>query len=73
MTTPEVVLHREHMHGAALAFRIATRAASEFGHHAFGIHIASQHVAMIAVGGDDGIFTGDAHFKASDDRFLTDV
>src|SRR5690606_35782989 len=44
MPAEEVGLAREHMHGAALALGIATLAARKFGHHAFRIHAADEHM-----------------------------
>ena len=41
------------MHRAALALGIAAAAAGQFRHHALGVHAAGQHVAVVAVAGDD--------------------
>src|SRR5262249_15488766 len=42
-------------------------------HHALGVHAASQHVAMIAVAGDDLVALLDRELHADDDSFLTNV
>ena len=49
----EALLDGEHVHRAALAFGIAAAAAGQLGHDALGVHAAGQHVAVIAVAGDD--------------------
>ena len=61
------------MHGAALAARITADPARQLGHHAFRIHLAGQHVAMVAVAGDDLVAFLQAGLHASHDRFLPDI
>ena len=61
------------MHRAALALGIAAAASGQFRHHAFGIHAASQHVAVIAIAGDHLIAVFLGHFHADDDGFLADI
>jgi hypothetical protein len=70
---PETLLHGKHVHGAALALGIAAAAPGQFGHHALGVHAAGQHVAMIAVPGDDLVALLQGHLHAHDDGFLPDI
>ena len=69
----EILLLAEHVHGAALALGIAAAAAGQFGHHALGFHAAGQHVAVVAVAGDDLIALLQRHLHADDDGFLADI
>ena len=69
----EILLHREHVHRAALALGIAMAASGEFGHHALGVHARGEHVAVIAIGGDDLVARLDRHLHADDDRLLADI
>ena len=55
MAAIEILVAGEHVHRAALAARIAADPAGEFGHDAARVHPAGQHVAMVAVGRDDGV------------------
>src|SRR5690606_11895992 len=73
MSAVEVLLHGEHVHRAALALGVAAAAARELGHHALGIHAASQHVAVVAGGGVHLITFLRAHLQTDDDALLTDV
>jgi hypothetical protein len=61
------------VHRAAFAFRQAAPASGEFGHHALGVHAESQHVAVIAIAGDDGVALFRSQLHAGDDRFLADI
>ena len=49
VTAKEILFAAKHMHRTALAARITTFAASQFGHHTISIHAASQHMAMVTV------------------------
>src|SRR3984893_5881131 len=69
----EILLAAEHVHRAALALGIAGAATGQLGHHALGVHAGGQHVAVIAVGGDDGVLGVDGRLHADDDGFLADV
>ena len=69
----EVLLAAEHVHRAALALGIAAAAAGQLGHHALGVHAAGQHVAVVAIGGDDGVLVAHIGLHADDDGFLADV
>ena len=69
----ETFLHAEHMHGAAFAFGIAVRAPGEFGHHALRIHAGCDHVAVVAIAGDDLVAGLERHLHADDDGFLADI
>ena len=51
----EILLPAEHVHRAALAVRIAAAAPGQLGHDTLGIHAAGQHVAVVAIGGDDRV------------------
>src|SRR5262249_28835720 len=53
MAAVESLLAAEHVHRTALAFGITRGAAGEFRHDAFGVHAAGEHVAVIAIAGDD--------------------
>ena len=61
------------MHGAALAPGVAAAAAGQLGHHALGVHAAGQHVAVVAIGGDDLVALLDRHLHADHDGLLADV
>ena len=56
-----------------LPLRIAVLPAGQLRHHAFGVHAAGQHVAVVAVAGDDFVARFERHLHADDDRFLADV
>ena len=73
MAAVEALLDREHVHRAALAVRIAVRAAGEFRHHPLRVHVAGEHVAVIAIAGDHRVAGLEGHLHADDDRFLPDV
>src|SRR5882757_1425667 len=73
MAAEEVLLLAEHVHGAALAPRIAAAASGEFGHHAFGVHAAGQHMSVITVPGYDLIALLQGHLHADDDGLLADI
>ena len=53
--------------------RVAAGPAGEFGHHAAGFHAGGEHVAVVAVGGDDLIPLPERHLHADDDGFLADI
>ena len=69
----EALLLAEHVHRAALAAAVAAGAAGEFGHDAARLHAAGQHVAVVAVGGDDLVALAEGGLDADDDGFLADV
>ena len=69
----EMLLFREHVHGAALAPRQAAATTRQFGHDALGVHAAGQHVAMVAIAGDDLIALLEGHLHADHHGFLADV
>ena len=69
----EVLLDREHVHRAALALGIAVAAPGELGHHALGVHADGEHVAVVAIGGDDLIALLGRHLHADDDGLLADI
>ena len=49
------VLYREHVHRSALAARNAGSAAGQLGHDDVGVDAVSQHMAVIAIAGDDAV------------------
>ena len=61
------------MHRAALAFGIAVASAGQLGHHALGLHAGGEHMAVIAIGGDDLVALADRQLHASDHRLLADI
>jgi hypothetical protein len=69
----EVGLGREHVHRPTLAFGRAAGPAGQFGHDLARIHAAGEHVAMIAVAGDDLVARLLDRLHADRDRFLADV
>ena len=69
----EILLAGEHVHRAALALGIAAAPAGELGHHAFRVHAAGQHMAVIAIAGDHLIAVAFGHLHADDDGFLADI
>src|SRR5204862_2867080 len=73
VTAEEVLLATEHVHRTALAVRIAAAPAGQLGHHALRVHAAGQHMAVIAVGGDDRVALLQRGLHADDHRFLSDI
>ncbi len=69
----EVLLLGEHVHRAALAARISTAPAGKLRHHTIRVHAHRQHVAVVAVPGDDLVALLHCHLHADDDSFLADV
>src|SRR3546814_12108307 len=70
----EPVLHREHVHRAALAARNAGGAAGEFGHDDLGVDAIGQHMAVVAITSDDAVLADrERRLQTHSDRFLTDV
>ena len=69
----ELLLLGEHVHGAALAARIAAAAAGQLRHDALRVHAGRQHVAVVAIAGDDLVAVLHRHLQADDDRFLADI
>jgi hypothetical protein len=56
-----------------LPFGVPAAATGQLGHNAVGIHAASKHVAMIAVGGDALVAFFCRRFESNYNGFLTDV
>src|SRR5262249_4637922 len=73
VTAEKTLLHREHVHGAALALGIAATPSGELRHDALGIHAGCQHVAVIAIAGDHLVARLERHLHADDDRLLADI
>ena len=69
----EVLLLREHVHGAALALRQAAAASGQFGHDALRVHAAGEHVAVIAVTRDHLVAFLRGHLHADDHGLLPDI
>src|SRR6185312_11788275 len=69
----EALLDAEHVHRAALALGIAVGAAGELGHDALRVHAGGDHVAVVAIAGDDLVAAFERHLHTDDDRFLADV
>jgi hypothetical protein len=69
----EALLGGEHVHRAALAAGIAVLPAGQLGHHALGIHARGQHVAVVAIAGDDAITRLQRHLHADHNGLLADV
>ena len=73
MTAEELFLAAEHVHRATLAATVAATTTGQLGHHAFGVHAAGQHVAVIAIGCNDLIALLGRHLQADDDGLLANV
>src|SRR5215471_7568527 len=73
VTAIEILLYREHVHGAAFAFGVAMAASGKLGHYALRLHAGREHMAMIAIGGDDLIAGFDHHLHADDHCLLADI
>ncbi len=56
-----------------LPLRIAVLAAGQLGHHAFGVHPAGEHVAVIAIAGNDLIALLERHLHADHHSLLPDI
>src|SRR4029450_7757920 len=69
----EVLLPREHVHGAALALGVAAAAARQLRHDALGVHASHQHVSVVAIAGDHLVAVLAGHLHADHDGLLTDV
>jgi hypothetical protein len=69
----EAGLGREHVHRAALALRRAAGPAGQLGHDLVGVHARGQHVAVVAVAGDDLVAGIADRVHAHGDGFLADV
>src|SRR3546814_17023538 len=68
------MLDAEHVHRAALALRDARLAPRQFGHDHLGIDAIGEHVAMVAVTGDDAVLVAvERRLQPDRDGFLTDV
>ena len=69
----EFLLLAEHVHRAALAVRISAGASGQLRHHAARFHAGRQHMAVIAIGGDDLVAVAERQLHADDDGFLADI
>ena len=70
----EAMLDAEHVHRSALALGNAGVAAGQLGHDHLGVDAVGEHVAMVAIAGDDAVLA-DRHrrLQPDRDRFLADV
>ena len=70
----EAVLDAEHVHRTALALGNAGGAAGQLGHDHLGVDAIGEHVAVVAIAGDDAVLA-DRHrrLQPDRDRFLADV
>src|SRR5262249_18475701 len=73
VATKEALLPAEHVHRAALAVRIAATTPVQLGHDTLGIHAASQHVSVIAIGRDDRVTFLERRLHTDDHRLLPDI
>ena len=73
MAAKEILFAAEHVHRAALAVRIAAPAAGQLGHHPLGVHAGSQHVTVVAIGGDDRVAFLERRLHTDDDGLLPDI
>jgi hypothetical protein len=70
----ELVLGREHVHRPALAARDTRTATGQFGHDHLGIDAIGQHVAMVAIAGDDAVVPFvERRLQAHRHGFLADI
>ena len=69
----KVLFLGEHVHRAALAAGKPAAAAGQLSHDAACTHAASEHMAVITIGGDDLVAFLQRHLHADDDSFLADV
>ena len=63
----------EHVHRAALALGIAGAAPGQLGHDPARVHVADQHVAVVAVAGDHAVARLQRVLDADRDRLLADI
>ena len=70
----EAMLDAEHVHRPALALGDAGLAAGQLGHDHLGVDAVGEHVAVVAIAGDDAVLA-DRHrrLQPDRDRFLADV
>src|SRR5581483_101757 len=69
----ELLLGAEHVHRAALALGVSAGATRELGHDALGVHAAGEHMAVVAVGGDDGVALFGRRLHADHHGLLADI
>ena len=73
VAAPIVLVRREEVHRAALAFRAARGFAIKLGHALVHAHADGEGVAVVAVGGDDVVIVAHERAGADGDGFLADV
>src|SRR5262249_1922835 len=73
MAAVETFLGGEHMHRAALALGVAAAPAGQFRHDSLGVHAAGEHMAVIAISGDNLVAGLERHLHANDHGFLPDI
>jgi hypothetical protein len=70
----EFMVDAEHVHRAALALGNSGGAPGELGHDHSRIDPVSEHVAMVAIAGDDAVAARlERRLEADGDRFLADI
>ncbi len=73
VATIEILFLGEHVHRAALPLGIAAGASGQFRHDTFRVHVTGQHMAVIAVTGNDLVAFLQAGLHAGHNGFLTDI
>ena len=73
MAAVEALFPAEHVHGTALAARIAAGPPGQFRHDPLGVHAADQHMAVVAIAGDAGIGGAGHRLHADHHRLLSDI
>src|SRR6056297_2970127 len=69
----EVLLLGEHVHGAALALGISVFAARQLGHDTLWVHPTSQHMPVVAIGGDALVTLLGCGLEPDNNGFLPDI
>jgi len=70
----EAMLDAEHVHRSALAFGNAGLASGQLGHDHLRVNAVGEHVAVVAVAGDDAVLADlQRRLKADCDRLLADI
>ena len=73
VSAEKMLFRAEHVHRAALAMRIAAAPTGQLRHDPLGIHAAGQHMAMVAIGGDDRVAVLEGGLDADNHRLLPDI
>ena len=73
MASIEILFLGKHVHRSALPFGKPADATCKFRHHTTWVHVACQHVTMIAIPCDDLVAILQTGLHARHDRFLANV